>query len=308
MQRTRTSILVKDNGDLTFNPSTAWTNEDEIALEKDCKIDDVSNAPLKRVSLNPMQTFSNQTRGIPNTAATSHLPTPPTAGSTASAATAKSVTSVSTLGSNKITKKTTAPDKTSNKATSAKSKNIKFDATSATAKVLPAIPESTLELHKTVHDLFASSAEPDAIILVNLLKSTCTIKDYELNSFQMDLAFGRVKHDDEIVVDQSQEASEEEKVVDVFNKKRESPMDVTVLLAGEVPGLKPPAVARYPKPPKLFIINRHGEATEVISVQDVSVIEHKIKVCPDAYRFDEKSEISPSELGPMKQLRYFTQK
>lgn len=44
-----------------------------------------------------------------------------------------------------------------------------------------------------------------------------------------------------------------------------SPLDVAVKLAGEVPGLKPPAVARAPKPPRLFVVNRSGEATEIVS-------------------------------------------
>lgn len=41
--------------------------------------------------------------------------------------------------------------------------------------------------------------------------------------------------------------------------------NVRVELAGEVIGLKPPAVAKKPKPPRLFILNRDGEATEIVS-------------------------------------------
>lgn len=50
-----------------------------------------------------------------------------------------------------------------------------------------------------------------------------------------------------------------------------SALDVKVQLAGEVPGLKPPAVARSPKPPRLFVVSRNGEATEVVSFRFLSL-------------------------------------
>lgn len=269
MSRARTSMLANDNGDVFFSPSTAWTNEDEELFQKDCKIDDVSVAMVKKVTLNPMLTFSNQTRGLPVTAATS---APTTAATHAIPSTAnKSLASVTTAGatskmSAKLKSVTTVDNKSKTSSAATKTKKVKMDLAggSTISKLMTSVAEGAEEMHKTVHDLFSSSAEPDATIRVNVLKSTVLIKDYEFNSFAMDLAFARVAHD-EIPVEEEQ-GSGEEKVVDVFNKKRETPMDVVVLLAGEVPGLKPPAVARYPKPPKLFIINRHGEATEVVSL------------------------------------------
>jgi hypothetical protein len=44
-----------------------------------------------------------------------------------------------------------------------------------------------------------------------------------------------------------------------------SSLNVNVQLAGEVIGLKPPAVARSPKPPRVFILSRSGDAVEVVS-------------------------------------------
>jgi hypothetical protein len=45
----------------------------------------------------------------------------------------------------------------------------------------------------------------------------------------------------------------------------EDPLNPTVVLSGEVEGLKPPAVADKPMEPRLFVMNRAAEATEVVS-------------------------------------------
>lgn len=39
-----------------------------------------------------------------------------------------------------------------------------------------------------------------------------------------------------------------------------------VTLSGEVEGLKPPAVADKPMDPRLFVVNRAAEATELVSI------------------------------------------
>jgi len=44
----------------------------------------------------------------------------------------------------------------------------------------------------------------------------------------------------------------------------ETALDVVINLAGEVPGLKPPAVTKAPKPPRIFVIKRNCEAIEVV--------------------------------------------
>lgn len=45
----------------------------------------------------------------------------------------------------------------------------------------------------------------------------------------------------------------------------EDPLNPGVVLSGEVEGLKPPAVADKPMEPRLFVVNRAAEATEVVS-------------------------------------------
>lgn len=48
----------------------------------------------------------------------------------------------------------------------------------------------------------------------------------------------------------------------------DAPLDPLVVLSGEVEGLKPPAVADKPMEPRLFVVNRAAEATELVSIPD----------------------------------------
>jgi hypothetical protein len=52
----------------------------------------------------------------------------------------------------------------------------------------------------------------------------------------------------------------------------EDPLNPTVVLSGEVEGLKPPAVADKPMEPRLFVMNRAAEATEVVSCLENFVV------------------------------------
>ena len=47
--------------------------------------------------------------------------------------------------------------------------------------------------------------------------------------------------------------------------KSAAPLAPRVTLSGEVAGLKPPAVSDAPKEPRLFVVARSAEATEVLS-------------------------------------------
>lgn len=131
------------------------------------------------------------------------------------------------------------------------------------------------------HDIFSSNHEPDAVITVDLIKGNCLIKDYEFNSFEISLippppppppepvpvpeAANSPKPDTGAAVTEPL-STENAEVAETIVPEIPPPstLDVKVQLAGEVPGLKPPAVARSPKPPRLFIIGRNGEATEVV--------------------------------------------
>jgi hypothetical protein len=109
------------------------------------------------------------------------------------------------------------------------------------------------------------------------------VQDYEFNSFNIDFLCS--PPDNHSVVEKESPAkieddttpeadpstsdnhsqADHQSIASHGSQKQKSPLDAVVLLAGEVPGLKPPAVARSPKPPRLFIIDRNGEANEVVS-------------------------------------------
>lgn len=73
----------------------------------------------------------------------------------------------------------------------------------------------------------------DASFTFDIIAFKCRILDYEFNSFEIDLA-------------------------------SEAALSPAVVLSGEVEGLKPPAVADKPMDPRLFVISRSAEATELV--------------------------------------------
>jgi len=91
----------------------------------------------------------------------------------------------------------------------------------------------------------------------NVLKQSCLIEDYEYNRFEIKLS------------------NIQEPIVD---------------LAGEVEGLKPEAVTDKPLAPRLFIIKRTAEATEIISDDKVIDLSRIAWYSPDVER---RSGVSP---------------
>jgi hypothetical protein len=145
--------------------------------------------------------------------------------------------------------------------------------------LVPCIKEERVD--SNTREGSSSVAEPDAIISVNLLTAEIHIEDNEFNTFDINLAAGRKKLliGGGNVITQSMtntNQNDSESIVSagaiVTEAKSQNSFDpdnagftINIQLAGEVPGLKPPAVARKPKAPRLFIVNRSGEATEVVS-------------------------------------------
>lgn len=74
----------------------------------------------------------------------------------------------------------------------------------------------------------------DASFTFDIVKFKCLIQDYEFNSFEVDLSSAESLHP-------------------------------SVTLSGEVQGLKPPAVADKPMEPRVFVVSRAAEATELVS-------------------------------------------
>lgn len=88
----------------------------------------------------------------------------------------------------------------------------------------------------------------------------------------------------------------------------DDPLAVKVVLAGEVEGLKPPAVARNPRPPRLFVVERDGQAEEVLSIQDVALREHSLRWNPDASKVVDGQLAERCGSTSLRQLHYLTRK
>jgi hypothetical protein len=247
-------------------------SQDEIQLERDFKVEDIPT-PVQSHTVTAAR-FNMETAGdgIPQTANSADLQQDSSIASISmkskqSAPSIISASKTSAALSSKTKGRSAKLNKTNNGGN-----NVE---TVKPLRVMSTVREE--DGHRSGHDLFSASTEPDAKICVDILKGKCSIRDYEYNCFEMDLGFTRRKlyqQQQKQPTDETESpAKESEPVIDsndcnqprdVHNKPRESPMDVMVLLAGEVSGLKPPAVARFPKAPRLFVINRDGDATEVV--------------------------------------------
>lgn len=79
-------------------------------------------------------------------------------------------------------------------------------------------------------------------------------------------------------------------------------------LSGEVQGLKPPAVTDKPMEPRLFVVSRSAEATEVLGGSAVAHFDALARSCPEMSKAVAGVELPPSDLGPAKLNSYFQQR
>lgn len=291
--RDRTQLLVQDNGQLCFRPFTTWNKDAQQSFDKDLMIEDVvpevvSHTGLTMAHFTPLADMDHpllQDTSLNGGSSTTTLPTETSSKvkedasrvsyqgkQTAAALKAKqrrqdSMNTIKTVPSGATLPPSTAGPGGATKGVATKHlKNEKTSVPDATAKA----PEDMDH-----HELFTSSAEADAVVTVHLRESRLHVLDYEFNAFDVDLTPGRRA----LLLRRQQEATmtpAEKKRASSARAQREDssnndePSDAasftyTVRLAGEVEGLKPPAVARIPKSPRCFIINRFGDATEVVS-------------------------------------------
>lgn len=294
--RDRTQILVADDATLTFQPFTAWTTANQRQLEQDLKIDDVAPATLHALgqTLSHPQHFTpladlHESSLMQHSLSSTTLPTETSSkiqedGSRTSHNNLHARGGLPGARATKAGPPTVAVGSATKRAsqTSAKSaqkdsgKNLKqiHASSSATTSAIQKDPDAT-----DAHSLFTSTAEPDAVFTVQLRKSLCTIRDYEFNTFVIDLSSGRQqlfqqKHqpssttgnENKTTTPKAATSSAAEDGSGGGQNTSSSGYTLTVQLAGEVPGLKPPAVARLPKSPRCFIVNRVGDCTEVVRI------------------------------------------
>ena len=106
---------------------------------------------------------------------------------------------------------------------------------------------------------------------IDLFQATCKVEDHEYNIFDLSLR---------------------------------DPLNPSMQLSGEVAGLKPTPASVSPFEPRLFVLNRSGDATEVLSTLKVSELERMVAICPDAYKIESSVTSQPDDLAAGKQHIY----
>lgn len=297
--RDRTQLLVQDNGQLCFRPFTTWNKDAQQSFDKDLMIEDVvpevvSHTGLTIAHFTPLADMDHplQDTSLNGGSSTTTLPTETSSKvkedasrvsyqgkQTAAALKAKQKRQDSMNTIKTVPSGATLPSTAAGANKGIATKHLKKDKSVAQDATAVKAPEDMDH-----HELFTSSAEADAVVTVHLRESRLHVLDYEFNAFDVDLTPGRRA----LLLQRQQEATmtpAEKKRASSARAQREdsdetsdpasassssspsSPPSFTynVRLAGEVEGLKPPAVARIPKSPRCFIINRFGDATEVVS-------------------------------------------
>lgn len=156
MRRDRTAILARDDGSVTFYPSTAWTSDDEDKFLADCKIDDLDPKD-SRVDAKSFTSFLPFTSKINEfESSTTVLPPPVSTSKTAV---------VNTVG-------ILPPALMSRKRGGAMTKG----GTSSRRSPERGRSASPTLGAATGHNLFASDHEPDAVVIVDLTCGNCLIK------------------------------------------------------------------------------------------------------------------------------------
>lgn len=105
-----------------------------------------------------------------------------------------------------------------------------------------------------------------------LTKLSCHIEDHENNIFDLDY----------------------------FN-----PIEPKIVLAGEVEGLKPKAITEKTIESKIYIINRNGNAIQVVGNQEMNDLEVMMKMSPDSMKYIKEAIFPPCDLGGAKIHTYF---
>lgn len=103
----------------------------------------------------------------------------------------------------------------------------------------------------------------------------------------------------------------------VFELDFQSPLEPKVALAGEVEGLKPHAITEKTLEAKVYVINRNGNAIQVVGVvkiyrnilqvgnQEIEDLNIAMKLSPDSMKYVTEAHFPPCDLGGARLHTYF---
>jgi hypothetical protein len=274
---------------VNFAPSTTWTTVKEEAFQKDCQIDDLDPSKENKIVDNVFRSsftvnnrelmmLNTNTRGgegekpvdsaMVTTTGTSRRRNIPSSKRTTASRAARSISPDKMNNNNIITSHDLFTSNHEPDATitinliqgTCLVEDYEFNTFDITLNCPPTVSTSG-----TATDHQSSAAELKGVDEANNPLPSTTEQQPDDNNNNNPTN----NENQSIVGDHHSVVSEKSTMNPMVGGVRQSPLDVIVQLAGEVPGLKPPAVARSPKPPRIFILNRSGDATEVVK-NDVS--------------------------------------
>ena len=272
VRRDRTVVIVKDTGVVSYHPHTAWDDAAAAALSADSKDADkppcITNVMSKALHDGPTVTFVCDDKGERNTP----IDAPPR---TAGDAREQNMHGPNAFHGSII------PPRTPHTAT--RHAAIRYNALERSAACTAMTCEGAEERHEGTSQSnqsisVASLSDPllplrpnSTKFTIDLFQATCKVEDHDYNIFNLSLK-------------------------DLLNP--------SMLLSGEVDGLKPTSVSVSSLEPRLFVLNRSGEATEVLSTLKVSELERMVAICPDANKTVSSVTSQPEDLVAGKQHIY----
>lgn len=270
VRRNRESMLIEDGGIVTYFPPTSWSQENEKEFIRECATD-------TKPRFTPYQTKENNlTKGI-NSAISGGGGN----GGIVSTKVNKSTENRSTNLSQKktsdnrgsISSQSQSQSSFSNKKplppTRVKSgDSVNVSNTNTNNNISRLTPETPADIVNLKTDTHIDNTK----YVFHLSKLSCHVEDHENNVFDLDY----------------------------FN-----PYEPKVFLAGEVDGLKPKAITEKTIEAKVYIINRNGNAIQVVGNQEMNDLEVSMKMAPDSMKYITEAKFPPCDLGGAKLHTYF---
>jgi hypothetical protein len=278
VRRDKTSILIQDSGIVRLTPRCSWDSKQEAIFVAECEDFETKSSTARTTNKDIVKAKKDIMTTTTSSAVDKNNNNSFTQNKKGSL---ESLTNSSTSLSNKLSdgfmqqlSKTKPAAQATVPGASSRSAHL-VDKTAAAAVVDDSPPPHVME-----------NNEKDAIFTFDFNEYKCNILDHQYNSFDIDLS----------------PSSSSPSSSSSFGS---SALDPKVVLSGEVAGLKPPAVADRPMEPRLFVVNRAAEATELLSDGAINTMETLLQTCPDAFKTSTPMAPQPSDLGPSQLHKYF---
>lgn len=284
VRRNHEMVVVEDGGIVSYSPASSWSNVNEKEFATDSYDEAISRVDQYKSRQNTMNS-PLPSRGKKKTRFKTKGPNSPDAQSRASTA----MTNATHMTN------TTVGSRKSGKSGGAASNSVpggapRSDLSSVTSKggggdaffTGPgggsgvgggASIQQDMQSIGTIDSLVKQQAAQNGTTYIfNVQFMTCMIKDHENNVFDLDLS---------------------------------RPMEPHLHLAGEIEGMKPKAISESTTEPRMFVVNRDGNATEVVRNESLEALETAISTTPDLSKDVTAAEHLACDLGNTRSHAYY---